>query len=81
MQSRRESFVEACINVGIGFFVSFAVQLITFPWFGIHLDLGDNLAVTTIFTVTSVARSYVVRRFFNARLHRLAQRLSGDRNE
>lgn len=75
-QSRLESFVEACINVGIGFIVSFTIQLITFPMFGIHVSMGTHLGVITVFTVASVARSYVIRRFFNARLHRLAQRIA-----
>lgn len=78
-QTRLQSFVEACINVAIGFVVSFAVQLATFPLFGIHLTWGGNLAVISIFTVTSVARSYFIRRFFNNRLHRLAQRITGEK--
>jgi hypothetical protein len=32
-----------------------------------------------IFTVISVVRSYVIRRWFNARLHAAAQRLAGVR--
>jgi hypothetical protein len=77
-QTRLQSLVESVINVGLGFIVSLIVQLITFPMFGIHLSIGGNLAVISIFTATSVIRSYVVRRYFNARLHHLAQRITGE---
>lgn len=73
-----QSFIESVMNVGIGFVVSFAVQLITFPAFGIHISMSSNLAIIAIFTATSVARSYIVRRYFNNRLHRLAQRITGE---
>lgn len=67
-QSRRWSFVEACINVAIGYGVALAAQLIVFPIFGINIPLASNLAIGAIFTVVSIARSYIVRRMFN-RLH------------
>jgi uncharacterized membrane protein (DUF485 family) len=77
-QSRKESLIEACINVGIGFCVSFMVQIITFPVFGIHVSMGTHIGVITVFTITSILRSYVIRRWFNNRLHRLAQQLAGE---
>lgn len=66
-QTRRGSFIEACINVAIGYGVALASQLLVFPLFGIHIPLSSNLAIGAVFTVISIARSYVVRRVFNAR--------------
>jgi hypothetical protein len=68
MQTRWQSFLESCINVAIGYGVAVAAQMLVFPLFSIHIPLGSNLAIGAIFTVVSIARSYVVRRLFN-RLH------------
>jgi len=66
MQSRRMSAVEACANVAIGYGVAVLAQLAIFPAFGIAVSLGDNLLIGAAFTVVSLARSYAVRRLFNA---------------
>lgn len=68
MQTRWQSFFESCINVAIGYCVALLSQLLVFPWFGIDIPLASNLAIGAIFTVISIARSYVVRRAFN-KLH------------
>ena len=65
-QSRRMSAVEAVANVLIGYGVAVLAQLAIFPLFGIAVSLGDNLAIGAAFTVVSLARSYAVRRLFNA---------------
>jgi hypothetical protein len=75
-QSRLGSLIEAIVNVLIGYGIALASQLIVFPWFGIHIPLADNLAIGGIFTVISIARSYVIRRWFNARLHAAAMRMA-----
>lgn len=68
MQTRRQSFFESCINVAIGYGVALLSQILVFPLFGIHIPLASNIAIGAIFTIISIARSYVVRRMFN-RLH------------
>ena len=67
-QSRIASLAESVMNVLIGYGVALASQLVIFPMFGIHLPLSDNLAIGAWFTLISLVRSYVVRRFFNHRL-------------
>jgi hypothetical protein len=42
-------------------------QMIVFPLFGLHASLGENLLIGGLFTCISLARSYVLRRLFNAR--------------
>lgn len=71
-QTRLGSFIEAIINVLIGFGINFTANMLIFPMFGFHITHGANLALGLIYTVISVVRSYAVRRWFNARLHRLA---------
>lgn len=66
MQSRRMSAVEAIANVLVGYGVAVLAQIAIFPLFGIAVSLGDNLAIGAAFTVVSLARSYAVRRLFNA---------------
>lgn len=69
-QTRLQSLIEAWINVVIGYWVAFASQLLIFPLFNIHVALYDNLLIGGYFTVISLIRGYVVRRWFNARLRR-----------
>ena len=52
-------------------------QLAIFPLFDIHVALSTNLWIGAWFTGISLARSYAIRRWFNARLHRLAQQIGG----
>ena len=71
MQSKRESMFETVMNVVIGYLSGVATQLLLFPLFNIHIPLRDNLILTVYFMAISFARSYLVRRWFNARLRRL----------
>ena len=76
-QSRVASLAKSVMNVLIGYGVALASQLAIFPMFGIHLPLSDNLAIGAWFTLISLVRSYAIRRWFNARLHRAAQKIAG----
>ena len=63
-QSRRMSLLESVANVLVGYGVAIVTQILVFPWFGLQVSLGDNLAIGTIFTVVSLIRSYALRRVF-----------------
>ena len=65
MQSRLMSLIESLANVAIGYSVALATQILVFPLFGLEVPLSSNLAIGAIFTVVSIARSYLVRRLFN----------------
>jgi membrane protein implicated in regulation of membrane protease activity len=67
-QTRLGSLLEAGINIAIGYIVALLSQIAVFPMFGIHVPLGTNLWIGAWFTVISLVRSYVVRRWFDARL-------------
>lgn len=66
-QSRLHSALESAANVAIGYGVAVASQLAIFPLFGIHIPLADNLVIGGYFTLISLARSYLLRRWFNRR--------------
>ena len=65
-QSRTMSLVEAIANVIVGYGVAVLTQILIFPIFGLHTTLTQNLKMGVVFTVVSVARSYVLRRLFEA---------------
>lgn len=71
MQTRASSFVESCLNVGSGFVLSFVIWQNLGPAMGYDVSLTDNFQITSIFTLASVLRGYVWRRYFN---HRVMQR-------
>lgn len=66
-QSRRHSVIESCANVAIGYFVALASQLIIFPLFGMNPTFRENLLIGLYFTVISIIRSYLLRRWFTSR--------------
>ena len=70
-QSKLESLAEVTLNVAIGWVVALLTQLIVFPLFGINVTVGEQLSISVIFTAVSIIRSYVIRRWFNAGIHRL----------
>ena len=76
-QTRLGSFIEAWVNVVIGFAINFAANILILPAFGFtSLTLATNFVIGLVYTVISVARSYVIRRWFNARLQRMAEKLA-----
>lgn len=75
-QSKTGSLIEATVNVLIGFGVALLSQILVFPLFGIDVPFSTNLGIGAWFTAISIARSYVIRRWFNARLHAASQQLA-----
>lgn len=75
-QTRIGSLIESFMNIAIGYLVALLSQIIIFPMFDIHVSLSDNLLIGAYFTLISLVRSYVIRRWFNARLHSAAQSLA-----
>lgn len=63
------SLLEAFANVTVGFVVALVAQVMVFPWFGIQTNLAENLGLAGLFTVVSIARSFLFRRLFEAIRH------------
>jgi len=80
-QTKLGSLIESLMNIFIGYGVALISQILVFPFFEIYVSLSTNLWIGAWFTVISLVRSYVIRRWFNARLHRAAMSLAGGRND
>ncbi len=65
MQTRKQSFTESLVNILIGYFTALFSQMLVFPLFNIYISIYDNLLIGFYFTVISLVRSYLVRRYFN----------------
>jgi hypothetical protein len=71
MQTKLESLFEQTLSTATGFALAFtAWRFVVTPLLGIPIDNGQNLLITSFFTVLSIARGYVWRRFFNAGIHK-----------
>jgi hypothetical protein len=75
-QTRLGSFIEACINVLIGFWINFAANLLILPLIGFHITVSQNLFIGILYTLISIARSYCIRRWFNYYIVKAANKLS-----
>lgn len=65
-QSRLHSFVEAWTGTIVGFVMSMVLSSVVYPAFGHAFTLMQNFWITLIFTVASIVRGYVIRRWFNS---------------
>ena len=65
-QSRLMSLVESVANVIVGYGVAVVTQILIFPVFGLHTTLAQNLQMGLLFTAVSLARSFLLRRLFEA---------------
>lgn len=65
-QSRLMSLVESVVNILVGFGVSLAAQWFFLPLLGVSISFSQNLLFALIMTAISIARSYVLRRIFEA---------------
>lgn len=66
MQTKLGSFVESWANIVAGFTINYCANLLIFPLFGMHISPGNNFLLGVIYTGISLARSYVLRRWFNS---------------
>ena len=64
-QSRTMSAAESVANVAIGYGIALITQVVVFDALEIPVSFGQNLCIGVVFTVVSLVRSYLLRRFFN----------------
>ena len=67
MQTKRQSFIETLTSVFVGWFISLIANMLVLPLFGYNINLTDGLLISIIFTIISIVRGYVVRRWFNSK--------------
>ncbi len=65
-QTKLGSMAEVGLNLLVGYTVNFLANLVILPMFGFAtLTVAKNLEIGVLFTIVSIARQYVIRRFFN----------------
>jgi hypothetical protein len=64
-QTKLGSWAEAWANIAVGFGINFAANLLVLPHFGFAVTPGKAMGIGVVFTVISLVRSYVLRRWFN----------------
>lgn len=75
-QTKLGSFIESLMNIAIGYGVALISQIVVFPVFGIHVSLKTNIWIGMWFTLISLVRSYIIRRWFNSILKRTSERMA-----
>lgn len=65
-QTRKGSWTEVAANIAVGYSVNFVANMAILPAVGLKgLTWKNNLAMGVAFTVVSITRQYVLRRWFN----------------
>lgn len=65
MQSKSRSMKEALASTVIGFGINYSANIVVLNAFALPVGPGKALHISAIFTVISVVRGYLVRRYFN----------------
>ena len=65
MQTKKDSFIEATTNTTIGFVISMVTAPIVNWICGIEANTLQVTGSVILFTLISIARGYIVRRWFN----------------
>lgn len=65
MQSKKQSLVESITNTFVGFIISLTAIFLILPLFGVESTPVKNIGITLCFTIISILRGYLIRRFFN----------------
>jgi len=64
-QTQKQSIIESITNTVVGLLTSFIIQLIIYPVLNITVTIGENVIITAVFFMASIARGYLIRRIFN----------------
>ena len=67
MQTKRQSLIESLTSTTIGIIIGIVLNLTILPLFGYPVSLSDSLWISVIFTIVSIIRSYIIRRWFNSK--------------
>lgn len=65
-QPRATSFFKSVVSTAVGFGVAMIANALVLPLFGYTPTLKENVLITCIYTVISIARGYALERVFEA---------------
>ena len=66
-EKKMSDVFESVIDVGSGFILAILIQMFIFPLFDLHPSIFDSMGIALIFTVVSMTRSALWRRYFRKR--------------
>lgn len=72
LQPKWHSVVETISSTAIGFAISWILNVLVLRAWGFPVKISESFWIACIFTIASLIRGYVVRRWFNAWLRRMA---------
>jgi len=64
-QTKKKSFIESLVNTFVGLLITFAVSPVIYWICDINMSLPQMTGTTLLFTLVSVIRNYIIRRWFN----------------
>ena len=64
-QTKFGSLAEACANIAVGFAINWTANMLILPLFGFDVTGAQAFGIGILFTGISLARQYVLRRWFN----------------
>ena len=67
MQTKKQSLIESLTSTMIGIIIGIVLNLTVLPIFGYPVSVADSLWISVIFTIVSISRSYIIRRWFNSK--------------
>lgn len=65
MQTKKNSLKESIINTLVGFITTLLVSPLIYWVVGVKMTYSEMSVTTVMFTVISIIRNYVIRRWFN----------------
>jgi len=81
-QTRTISFIESLLNIASGWIISTLLWMTIGPMFGYIVPVVSAMGFASVFTVTSIVRSYAWRRWFENTLNQwLHQWLHGGKDD
>ena len=66
-EKKMKDIFESIVDVGSGFILAICINLLVFPLFGLYPTILDSMGIALIFTVVSITRSALWRRYFRKR--------------
>ena len=63
-QKKHQSFLESFTQTAIATLFSFVLSIYIYPLFGIDASLVEISGITGLFTLFSITKNYIIRRYF-----------------
>lgn len=75
-QTKLQSKIEAIVNSVIGYIISVGVMIMVMPLFDVHITPTKNMLLVGVFTIISIIRNYIIRRWFNHMLKKASANIA-----